>query len=279
LNEVAPARIRRVLVAVDHSLESRSALAAAAELAAVFEAPLRGLFLEEKKLLDLAAHPVSSEVSMASGRASDWDPALLRLQLRARAEQARRALRDLAEMRRIEWSFQVIEGEMERDVLEAAAEADLTTIGRGRWALELGERRSSTVGLLRRARRLTLIHKEGRLEALPPVVFYDGSHAARRALEIVERLPRRRGGAIQVLVAGSPTRSAAELRREVERWAGARELPIVVRSLASATSGDVARTLALYRRHLIVLPVGAPVLRGQAVRTVVKSSCSVLVVG
>lgn len=271
-------QIRRILVAIDHSPGSRAALEAAAELAEVFRAQLRGLFVAEPSLRALATHPVSSEVSLRTGLAREWGPDLLGLQLRARAEQARRRLHEVAERHHVEWSFSVVEEELGRAVLAASEEADLATVGRERWTAETRSQRRATGELVRSTRHLTLIHREGRLSALPPVVIYDGSEAAWRALDFVAQLPRVRGRRLEILVAARGEGAVETARRELEEWGRRHGLSLALHVPASLRVPGVLRMISLFRRHLVVLPQGSPLLRGHALGELLRLACSVLVV-
>ena len=56
-------------------------------------------------------------------------------QLRAQAQRARQALALLAERSDVSWSFRVARGAIAAELLSAAAEADLTILGKTGWSL------------------------------------------------------------------------------------------------------------------------------------------------
>lgn len=272
-------RIRQVLVALDASASSRAALEAAAELAAAFKAELRGLFVEDRRLHELAEHPMTSELHFLTATVEPWDPTQLRLQLRARAEQARRALRMTAEGRKLGWSFSVTRGEVAAEILAAAQEADLVTLGRQGWHPVAGLRGGSTAGrLLIQGKRLTLIHDRGRIGSLPVVVLYDGSPTARRALDLAAAIVSEHEGPLTVVVPPKAAGDEESLRR-LESWAGKAGIRVVIQRLASRRSPDIVKTLKLFRRHLLVLPGHSGILRGRTGESLLRSlSSSVLVV-
>ena len=272
-------RIRHVVVAVDHGSGNQEAVAAAVELAVAFHAELRGLFVVGAGLRSLAEHPLTTELLMESGQVQPWDTDRLKLELRARAEQARLTLQRVAEGRRVKWSWSVAEGDVAAEVLAASSDGDAIAIGRERWSSGIDRRRiATTAEVLRRDRGLTLIHRSGRLRDLPIAVLYDGGSASRRALALVDQLALGSKVEICVLVPHAEEASSRDLRQEVEEWARASGLRVRLRPIASPRGADVAPTLGLFRHHLLVLPADTPVLLGGSGDAVLESACSLLVV-
>jgi hypothetical protein len=274
------AHVRQVLVAFGASRIPRETLEAAAELAVALHAEVRALLVEESWLERLAEHPVTAELYLASRTVRPWDSDTLRLQLRARAEQARRTVRQLAETRGVRCSFEVVRGEWSA-VLAQASGADVLTavLGSAHPGLPPTEQsRVELASVLRRTRGFTLIHREGRIQRLPVVVYYTGSASSRRALAVVAALRRGRREQVWVLLPPANAETSLRLVDEVERWRRESGLRVVTQQLASAKPQDLARTLLQLGRSLIVLPSRTPVLRGKAVRAVLDAASAVLVV-
>jgi hypothetical protein len=274
------ARVRQVLVAFGPSQIPRETLEAAAELAAALGASVRALLVEESWLERLAEHPVTAELCIASRTVRPWDPDTLRLQFRARADQAQRTLRQLAETRGVRFSFEVTRGEWST-VLAQASGADVLTavINAARPGPSVSERgRVELADVLRRTRGLTLIHRQGRLQRLPVVVYYTGSPSSRRALAIVAALHRGRREVVRVLLPPADAETSLRLVAEIEQWRREHGLWVVTQQLASTKPADLARTLLQLERSLIVLPARSPALRAGTVRAVLDSASAVLVV-
>jgi hypothetical protein len=274
------ARIRQVLVAFGASQVPRQTLEDAAELAAALHAEVRALLVEESWLERVAEHPVTAELCIASRTVRAWDPDTLRLELRARAEQARRTLRQVTETRGVRFSFEVIRGEVIA-VLAQASGADVLTavLSDARPALPATERsRVELADALRRTRGITLILREGGIQRLPVLVYYTGSPSSRRALAMVAALRRRSREMVRVLLPPADAETSLRLVAEVERWRREQGLRVVTQQLASAKPADLARTLLQLGRSLIVLPARSPALRASAVRAVLDSASAVLVV-
>ena len=127
---MAPNDIRRVLVALDDPMESRSALVAAAGIAKRLHAELIGLFIEDTRLLQLAGHPAVRHVSGAGHAEAGADARAMERALRAQAALMHAALARAAETQALQWSFRVARGRVAAELLAAAPEADMMVLGK-----------------------------------------------------------------------------------------------------------------------------------------------------
>lgn len=208
--------IRRILVALDASLHSLAALEAAAELAATLEAELHGLFVEDASLLRLAGLPVAREMRYPFFAPARLDRARMERELRAQAAQARRALAVACDQRQVKWSFRVVRGEVAPEVLAAAREADLLSLGKASRPLIRRVRMGSTARTAAaRCSRSVLLLQRDRTIRPPVVVIYDGSESSLRALMMAARLARRKGGYLTVLVLADTADVARRLQTRV----------------------------------------------------------------
>jgi hypothetical protein len=273
--------IRQVVVAFGASQVPREMLEAAADLASALHADVRAFMVEESWLEQMAEHPVTAELYLGSRTIQPWDGDRLRLQLRARAEQTRRTVRQVAERRGVRMSFEVAHGEVQA-VLEQARGAGIlsTVVASGRPSFPTARARLAQVETLRSSRGFTLIHREGRIERLPIVLYYDASPSAVRALEIVADLHHGRPDVVRVLLPPSPIETTRGLVAEIDAWRRDHGARVVVHHLASIGDADLAPALAPFRRSLLVLPADAPLLRPGAggAASVLETASAVLVV-
>ncbi|HWP84365.1 MAG TPA: universal stress protein, partial [Terriglobia bacterium] len=129
MSELMDVTIRRILVALDASAHSLAALEEAASLAEAMEAELVGLFVEDTNLLRLASLPFARQLSYPSGAAEPLSGERLERELKVRAERARKALEAAAARRRRPWTFRAVRGQVVREILAAAMQADLILAG------------------------------------------------------------------------------------------------------------------------------------------------------
>lgn len=172
--------IRRILVALDTSTDSLAALETAVKLAANLQAELVGLFVEDVNLLRLAELPFSRETRYHT--TTNLNTAQLEHELRMMASQARRALMEAAEPRSVCWDFRVVRGRVTPEVLTAALEADLLTLGKASWAIWRQRLGSTALAAAIQTQRSVLSAGRSADDHRPVLVTYDGSQAAQQAL-------------------------------------------------------------------------------------------------
>lgn len=118
-------KIRRVMIALDPTLQHQALLEAAAEAAGWMEAELVGLFIENQDLLHFAALPFAREVGVASATRRPRDVESMERLLRALAKEAQEMLANIAGRAPVRWSFRVARGSPLAELLAAAEDADL----------------------------------------------------------------------------------------------------------------------------------------------------------
>lgn len=213
--------IRRILVAVDTSAHSLAALDAAARLAAATEAELAGLFVEDVNLIRLAALPFAKEICWPSSSRRVIDEVRMERELRLLASRARRALATAAENVNAEWAFRVVRGTVSEEVLNAALEADLLSLGRASRPLTRHVRLGSTAQAVAiQAPRSVLIARKGTDPELPIVVTYDGSDAGARVLNAAARMSQINDSNLIVLVMADNAGEAPQLAEKASHLLG-----------------------------------------------------------
>ena len=270
--------IKRILVAVDASPSSLMALEAAAELAASLGAELLGLFIEDINLLRLGDVPFVREVGVSTGSVRQVDLPSIQRQLRAQASQARRQLFRLAQSMGLHWSFRVARGVIERELLEAASEADLLILGRRGWS---GSRHlgSTAQTLITQGPSVTLI-MERRVKLEPTVLMlYDGSPSAQKALRMAADLVRKRRGYLIVAILAIEEEEARRLQTEAGLWLRSQHLQARYRWMMEEDERLIAELVRSEGGCMLVLPGEIPMLHGERLKAVVdRLHCPVMVV-
>ena len=206
----APFGFRRILVALDASHESRAALSTAADLARQLDAELMGLFVEDIDLLNLAALPFSREIPVLSLSGRNLDLARTERELRAGAAAARRALAAMAERRHLQWSFRVVRGRVDTELLTASREADLITVDqRARQLSARAQLGSAGHTILTRAMRSVLIAARETLTDAPVAVVSEASGIS-GAIALAARLAERNRRHLVIFLLGDSPSSFAQ---------------------------------------------------------------------
>jgi len=270
--------IRRILVALDASYHSLAALEAAAEIAASLEAELEGLFVEDVNLLRAAGSPVAREVRYPFDAVARLDQARMERALRAQAAQARRAIATACEQRQIKWSFRVVRGEVAGEVLAAATEADLLSLGKASRPLIRKVRLGSTAraAAVQGPHCVLVLQRDVHIKA-PVTVTYDGSPTARQALALAARLARKVGGYLDVLLLANRTEEMSRLRAEISAALRGRGQMAQYRQLTEARATTLTQAVRAERSGVLVL--SSTILQPEALQALLSDvDCPVLVV-
>jgi hypothetical protein len=119
--------VQRVVVALESICENLPALEQAAELARRANARLHALFIEDTRLLDVAALPFTRQINLSSGGSAPLEPDAVKAEFSALAGRARRCLEELAARLKVPCSFEILRGNR-AGVLAAAAGGDLLVV-------------------------------------------------------------------------------------------------------------------------------------------------------
>ncbi len=119
--------IRRVVIACEASGEHRFGIEAAARIARWLNAAVHGIFVQDEALLHLAALPFARHVGSGGGVSEEFDESTILHQFEAQASRARAALEAAARDYAVDWSFDVIRGQLSLATL-AVGEHDLLVI-------------------------------------------------------------------------------------------------------------------------------------------------------
>jgi nucleotide-binding universal stress UspA family protein len=279
--DVPEVRIRRILVAVDASLRSLAALEAAVALAAEMEAELTGLFVEDVELLRLAAVPAARRLLYPSATEEALDTRLVERELRAQAERARRELECAAERAHVRWSFRTVRGQVAAEVLLAAAEADLLTLGRSGWSGTRAPRLGSTVrAAVAGARSSLLLAHRPVSPDLPVLAVYDGTPAARAACRLAARQARATSNLLIVFLPGPEPRFHAEIAADVARLIESEGLRLRFRPVDPADRGKFIEAVQAEKAGLVVIGGQNPLLGEETVeRLLCETDSAILIVG
>jgi nucleotide-binding universal stress UspA family protein len=213
--------IHRILVAVDGSEHSLAALEAATELAAWLQAELEALFVEDDDLLRLADLPFARVVSLTLRQAERTDRERMERQLRLQAERMRRSVEERAAALGVQARFRAVRGTMAAEVLAAAEDVDLVSVGRvghGR----VRQPHGSTLRAALAAGRPVLVAERHAHTGEGVLAVYDGSQACARALEMGAELAHAGGSELHVLALGASADEAEVLVRRVQARLGVR---------------------------------------------------------
>lgn len=273
--------IRRILVALDASTHSLAALEAAAKLAAQMEAELLGLFVEDINLLQLAELPFAQEMSRLFTAGQQVDKLKMERALRVQAEQARQALAITAEQMRVRWSFRVVRGQVISEILTAALEADLLSLGKISRPLTHRLRLGSTArAAVTKAPHSVLLTQHGMGIKQPVMVVYDeSSKTSKHVLEVATTLTQVNGGELIVFILADTLEVARRLEDEISKWLQGQKLQVRYRWLNRLDVPGLIQTLQMKEGGVLVLDGESSFLEGEVIQKLLDEiDCPILLV-
>jgi nucleotide-binding universal stress UspA family protein len=272
--------VRRIVVALDSSGHAAAALEAAAALAERLQAELEGLFVEDVDLLNLAGLEISGEFSLRTGSRRLLDTRALEEQLQREAAKVRRALDAAAQRARIQATFRIARGRVTAEVIAAAEGADLLILGAASHAVGFRFRPGRVaLAAAAQAPHSVLVIRSGTRITGKPLVPYDGSPGAEKALATAATLARLTGNRVGVLITEPDAARAAALRERALRQLRAANVQAVLRDELEPTLDTLCRLIARTDSDLLVIPAEDPKLAGEgSLRLLERVPCPVMLV-
>ncbi|MFO1190060.1 MAG: universal stress protein [Alphaproteobacteria bacterium] len=277
--------IHRILVALDASPHSLAALQQAAEMAARLRAELIGLFVEDINLLRLAELDVAREFQLVRGN-FEITPGLpgMENQLRALATRARRAFEEAGRRSGVPHRFRIARGQVARELIAAAAEADLLILG---WASQAppglplpSPRLGATArSVARGAGRSVLLLRSGARFVRPALVVYDGTISAARALAAAISMTDGGHELLNILAVGDDVDEIRERQTRVRAWLRRRRIDANIGTMRAPTPARIAALLRQSGCLTLVVHAESPLLSGEPGATLLDAiECPVLIV-
>jgi hypothetical protein len=219
----------------------------AAGVAALLEAELEGVFVEDTELIRSAGLPFLRELRLATLDESALDAERLQRELRAAARRVREHLEQSARALGLASSFRVWRGDLGAEILAASLDAELFALGRiGRFA-----------PLRSRPKGVRIPPRPGHLTV---GVLFDGGGASVKSLTTAAELARNRRAALSVILEPRPGMDAKTLRAQAtEILLGIPARALLLESESDGTAA-LARTIVSAGIDLLVVDSENPML-------------------
>ena len=236
------AAVGRILVLLDGSPLSRSALAAAAEIAHQKGAPVLGIFVDDTNLIRSAGYGFAREVGGMSGQIRPVDRARLQARMDHLAREAALALGRVTSGRGMPQELIRCRGQVVSEVRQLARSDDLLILGRVGWSGGPGARLGSTArALLRDSPGEVLLWTERprRPRGRVVVLINHDQAANQRVLQVGAELARWHHQPLTVLVRGRGDDGAVPARLRTQLQALGAQARIRVLAQQAPTLADV----------------------------------------
>ena len=238
-----------------------------------------GLFVEDIELLRLAGTPAAIQCVYPSASEQPLSTPRIESELRALAERARREVAGAAERAHVRWSFRTVRGKVPAEVLLAAAEADLLTLG------EVGRAIARRLGLGSTARaaiagaRTSLLLVQGPVSRTQPVLaVYDRSAGAEEVCRFAARLAESTSGRLTVLLTSPSRRREPGIEAEVARLVARKKLRVRFRWLATDEKQEFLRAVQSEEGGVLVISGQSPYLEEKIVEKILRQTAHPLLI-
>lgn len=264
---------RRVVVVLDSAVSSEETLKTAASVAAAAACELTGLFIEDQDLMHLAGLPFAREIQLTKAMTRVLEPELLRQDLRAQAALARAAVAKHAAQHRLSWSFEVVHGRTEEQILVAAGAGDIIAMARRVGPL-------TPFGRISRQARSIAAKAPGPLVIAgaapaggPGTVLlpYDASSPAERMLGIAGDLALARHEPLEIMLLGEAARVIEDMEEHVRAVRGKAQRP-ALRAWIPRDPMTALHRLCELDRGLLILPADASCFRPDQIEQIIEKA-------
>lgn len=262
---------RRILVGVDTSSHSQAALEAAAVLAQKMEGKLFGLFVQDEVWSKICKMPAVTAVNALTGATQPLEEQDLQQQIDLLTKRLRRQLRTISRENQISHSWKTVQGCVEDEILQAAKEADLITIGRrGSSFPEKKKLGSSAQVIIQSADKPLLILKKGLQLGKNITALYDGSEESRRSIKLALSLADEENG-ITVLVLKEQA-NKEDIKEITEDTA----LPVEILELRTPNIWRITHFVNQQNAGLFIIPKNQPLLKNSVETVLNQLQCPLL---
>lgn len=269
--------INRILVALDpgfHFSEvDHSILQAATTLAHRLDAELNTLFVEDINLLRLAELPVAREIVYGAASGRKLNVADMERSLTTQTARLRKLVETISQQNQIKIAFDVMRGDIAREVCSASENTDLLVVGKNtqklRQSLKIGK---ITKTILSSVSCNLLLLQHGATIERPVAVFFTGSEASHKALQLAIQLVQQDHKNLSVIYPVSTDEESKELTQQVNELT--QPLGIEARHIQLKDNSATAmlETISMTGARVLLLDTSKPVFSSEQVQTLIEQT-------
>lgn len=271
---------RKILVAMDTSGHSRSALEAAAQLAKLSEAELRGLFVHDENWYRISHLTITNEISEITGERRNLPSQYMKQQIQLMENRIRQYMKTITRKFDINHSWSSTRGAISDELLRAAKKSDLITIGRSGHSHKKEYKLGKTARtLIRKSDKPVLLIQEGLTLNKPVIVIYDGTPAGQRSLDLGLQLSRKNDCELSILILSNRSENVQNRNREVEQKIEDTDIPVMVYTLEQDDIWNVTQIINGLRDGLLIIPKNQPLIKGEWLEKIFQlAKCPLLLI-
>lgn len=273
-SEETPIKMTEILVALDHSSHSRTALESAAFIAQLMEARIHGLFVHDKQWLRISKLSSLSEIDELTGSISPIGRESIEKKIRDFEKAIKENFEQISKQYQLTHTLSTAKGVVTEKVLEAAKNVDLITVGsRGRSFHKKSTLGSTAAAIIHAADKPVLILQKKYRPDKPAIVVFDGSQKSIDGVKIASSIALKNSSPLIVL----DMSDAYNIDKSLETILGNAEIDTRIIKLDQPNMGKFLFLLSRLRGGLLVLPKNKRYTKKTTVEYMLESAeCPIL---
>lgn len=249
-----PVCIERILVSLDSSRHSFSALKAAVELAHHYNAKLKGVFIQDSVLISLAETEFFYEVGEYTAISRRISVEGMTHGMAVQSRWIANAFQKLAVQTGIEGDFLVLHGNVDEIIEKESEKCDLLVIGKsGTHPMRKRRLGSTAKAIVQRVEKSILIVEEDTNLGNPFFVLFDNSPLGWISLKTASELLGS-GEKLKILLEEIEPEELAKQKQEIRVWAKKEKANISFQSFTAETFGRFILKIKSLRTGLFFVP-------------------------
>lgn len=249
-----PICVERILVSLDISRHSFSALKGAIELAQHYDAKLKGVFIQDTALISLAETQFLYEVGEYTAISRRVSVDGLTRGMIVQSHWITRAFQKLTNQAGILGDFVVLHGNVDEVIERESQECDLIVIGKsGTHPMRRRRLGSTAKALIQHGKKSILLVEEDTNLGYPMFLFFEGSSLGWTSLETASELLSS-GETLTILLEETDPDDFANKKHFIRTWAKENKINISFLPFKAETFGRYIQRIKGLRTGLFIVP-------------------------
>ncbi len=273
-------KFNKILVALDASPQSISALETAARLAHYMRARLTGLFVEDVNILKLCDSPLAREFCLFTFRSIPVQRHRIEYQLRTIAEKINQKIAEISSRLRIPWNFTVTRGWVSSEILSASEEADLVILGKSGWSSKgISHLGSTAQDIIFKSKKNILILGKKPPKGAPIFLFYFNTPLFKKAFNLALFIKREEFSQLVILIPVKKLEYGIEIRNQLREKLGDLFDNVYFRILEVEDPSDFAYESSILKEGWFIIPWDRNIIDEEVLKNIIsKAKGSILVI-
>jgi nucleotide-binding universal stress UspA family protein len=249
-----PICVEHILVSLDSSTHSFSALKAAIELAAHYSAKITGVFIHDSILLNLAQMAFLQEVGEYTALTRKISHDRISQGMIVQSRWINRTFYKMIDQSGVDGEFSILRGKVNEIIDQQAEKCDLLVIGKS-GTNPLGRPRlgSTAKALIEKSRKSLLLVEEGNLLGYPMFVLFEDSDLGWISLETGRDLLAP-GENLNILIEKDGSGNYERLQKIIRSWAIEKQVNIIFQPYRSETFVRFLQKIYRLKTGLFIMP-------------------------